>query len=349
MKHIVFSDYVNAWSIKKGLKKLGHDTYLVDNKNKLFKFINKKDIKKNDILFFTDENSLSLYVNKESNHFEPKFLDKKIFDDKLAFANYLEGIHETPIPSKPFNNKDNSYPYYLKCRHSWVNGKKLPRGYIIHSQANLKKALEQINNNEWDINWFFHQKLLNSNSENNISASGYFDYSDNKRNAIILTKKTIGSTKTMSTGAAIETVRDPANLIERTINILNKLKYKGPFELEFFYENKDDIYYILELNPRFWMQHGILIKHYNNAILKRYLYIEGENELYSQGIPEFKHLVWIDTTYLLYCLLKLNLHKVINLLTLKGKKNYFPNIQSSFYFLIIKYKKSILKRLKKNE
>ncbi|AOV08785.1 hypothetical protein [Sporosarcina ureilytica] len=332
MKNIVFTDYINAWSIKKGLKKLGLSLFSINKNTGFIPFIDKKKIRKYDTLFFTEENSLKNYVNSEKNKFEPRYFDIDLLDDKLTFAEFLKGIGEEPIPSRKLNSFEASYPFYLKCKHSWKDGVKLPRGFIVRNQTEVNSVIGEIEENNWNPDWFFHQKLLNSNTENNISASGYFDYKNNRRNAIIISKKTLGSTATMATGAVIETIRDPSNLIERTNYILNELKYQGPFELEFFYEVADDKYYVLELNPRFWMQHGIFIDLYDNALIKRYLQLDKEDDWYENGIPPFKHILWVDSLHIIFSLMRFRLKAVVNLFRIKGKKVFYPSIPVAVMF-----------------
>ena len=346
MKNIVFSDYINAWSIKKGLKRLGLNLSSLESNSNLFSFVSKEGIGENDTLFFTEENSLKEYINKKHNQFEPRYFDLELLDDKLTFANYLINIGEKPIPSRELKCLEDSYPFYLKCKHSWKDGVKLPRGFIVKNQIEVNKVIDEVNRNNWDVNWFFHQKLLNSSTENNISASGYFDYKNNNRNAIIISKKTLGSTDSMATGAVIETIRDPNNLIERTNIILNELKYQGPFELEFFYEEADNKYYVLELNPRFWMQHGIFIDLYNNALIKRYLHMDNEGDWYENGVPPFKHIIWVDSIHIIFSLLRFRVKPIINLLKLKGDKVFYPSIPVAIMYSLRKAKNIIINKLK---
>lgn len=346
MRNIVFSDYINAWSIKKGLKKLDLNLFSIEKNFNQILFVNKKEVEEDDVLFFTEENSLKEYINKSHNKFEPRYFDIELLDDKLTFANYLIGIGEEPIPSRELMSLEESYPFYLKCKHSWKDGVKLPRGYIVKNQMEINDVIAKVKGNGWDTNWFFHQKLLNSSSENNISVSGYFDYKNNNRNAIIVSKKTLGSTATMATGAVIETIKDPKDLIERSNYILNELEYQGPFELEFFYEEADNKYYVLELNPRFWMQHGIFIDLYDNALIKRYLHIDNEDDWYKNGVPPFKHILWVDSVHIVFLLLRLRMKSILNLMKLKGDKVFYPSIPVAIIFIQRKVINIIKNKLK---
>ncbi len=329
------------------MKKFGLDLFSIQKNTKLIPFIDKEKIKEVDTLFFTEENSLKEYVNNHNDYkFEPRYFNIELLDDKLEFANFLLGIEENPIPSRSLNTHESDYPFYLKCKHSWKDGMKLPRGFIVNNQNEVNDVIDEINDNQWDTDWFFHQKLLNSSIENNISTSGYFDYKNNNRNAIIISKKTHGSTSTMATGAVIETIKDPNNLIDRTNYILNELKYQGPFELEFFYEEADEQHYVLELNPRFWMQHGIFIDLYDNALIKRYLYKDKVDDWYEDGIAPYKHIIWVDSTHIIFSLLKFRLKPMLILLKLKGKKIFYPSIPTATGFCLRKVAKTIANKLK---
>src|SRR5690606_33114421 len=100
----------------------------------------------------------------------------------------------------------------------------------------------------------------------NYSTCGFFDAADPQRNAIIVTRRVLSAGGTIGTAAIVETLEDPAGLIGRTENILAQMGFQGPFELEFLYDDDTGKYYVLELNPRFWMQHGLFVDAYDNLL-----------------------------------------------------------------------------------
>ncbi|WP_035288384.1 hypothetical protein [Clostridium sp. KNHs214] len=349
MRYYVHSNHVNAWTLKKGLDKLGIQLECLSDKKELLPIVDRK-IEDNDVLFFTEEGSLFKYYEHQKLEFLPKEIDKNLIDDKVYFAEYINRIGEKPIPFTKIEGKPQEYPIYLKAKSSWINGRKIPRGYILNSEEDYMLALEEIKKNDFDIENFFYQKLLKSPMENNYSTCGFFDYKNTKRNMIIITRKVMGDAEKIATGSIIETVKDPENLLKRTHVILSDMKYQGPFELEFFYEEDDNEYYVLELNPRFWMQHGIFIEHYNNGLIKRYLNMDKEEEWYETETP-YKHIVWMDGLRYVKGYIKrkeynFDIYKQILLHEKKGelKVVFYPNKVEAAKFLIKNAFKKILKR-----
>lgn len=350
MNCFVFSNYINAWSINKALKKLNLGLEVISpNTGLLPKSIKKP--KKGDILFFTEESSMTKYVGLPDYRYYPKKMYLPI-DDKLAFSKYLENMGEQPVPYLELFDGANvpQFPFYIKARYSWKGSTKMPRGYICNNLSDYKNTLKKINDT-YNLSDFFIQKLLLSPIENNISCSGFFDYLKPNRNIFIVSRKLLGDSEKMPTGCIVETISDPSDLLSRTYNILMNLQYRGPFELEFYFENNN--YYVLEFNPRFWMQHGIFIDYYENSLIKRYLDLDIEDKSNFTNDNTFKHIIWCDAIYLISNLLLLNLKKVrlffkTILHTKKTDTNviFYPDITTAIVYTIKSIFKAIYKRLR---
>ncbi len=309
MANFVFSGFINAWSIREGLKKLGLEIECIFEENGILPKSSSQP-QSGDFLFFTEENNLIKYYNSNEYLFYPTDVSKALLDDKLLFAQFLENIAECPVPYKPVDmpfNNGISFPVYLKARHSWLNGRKLPRGYILWSETDLPKVKKLLIAQDLPLDYFFYQKLLQSSIINNLSVCGFFDYNSNISN-LIVTRKVLGDSSIMTTGALVETIEGYTELIERSKSILSKMRFKGPFELEFFYEINDDKYYVLELNPRFWMQHGIFVDHFDNVIIKNYLGLE---EVFATSDNEFKKIIWINSIDLMEAFINLRFKRLI--------------------------------------
>ena len=78
------------------------------------------------------------------------------------------------------------------------------------------------------------------------------------------------------------------------------MKYRGAFEMEFVLDEKSEEYKLIELNPRFWMQHGLIEEVTDCALIRRAV---GQD---PAEIPEkqLRHLYWINGTQAIYRLMK---------------------------------------------
>ena len=301
----MFSNYVNAWTIKKGLQELQLDLLCKSDESGLLECSGEIP-QFGDVLFFTEENSLkSFYESQHTYHFYPKGLPFSLIDDKLEFARALDKIGELPIPYGSIEVEPGLMPIYVKARHSWQDGYKLPRGYICKTPREYQNVIRKIAL-DYHLDWFFLQKLLPGPISNNISTCGFFDSLKPERNMIIVTKKIWSQQGKIGTGCIVQTIRDPRKLIERTANILSEFDFSGPFELEFFYDKKDDLYYVLELNPRFWMQHGLFVKYFNNGLIKRYLDLDTPEDWLDAGVQDNTLVTWFDNVALLTAVVKVS-------------------------------------------
>jgi len=296
-RHIVFGDYINAWSLQRGLKQLGKRLHQARPQA-----VAGDEIaivpRAGDVLYFTDERSLRQFLPRTDLHFLPRFSDLDI-DDKVCFYDWLSDFGEQIIPYSRDLNTPSVWPTLIKARHSWKGDRKLPRGFVCRTAEEFQHVRQQLPELGLSESDFCRQQFLPS-CEDVYSVCGHFDSRDNQRNAILVTRKTLTDSQDLGTGAVVDTVADPQDLVERTARILNGLRYHGPFELEFLYDQISQTYYVLELNPRFWMQHGIFIDGFDNIVIKRYLGIDDGSSV-AESAPD---VCWLNRVDLMIALLK---------------------------------------------
>jgi hypothetical protein len=302
MAYFVFSTYVNAWTLKKALGMLGHDLGCVAEKDGILPVSQAKP-RANDTLFFTEEDSLAKYLGKNEFRFLPKTM-KVPLDDKLAFSRMLRDLGERPVEFWESETPP-SFPAVLKCRHSWKEGRKLPRGYVCRDQGEFDRARAAIAEQGLPAELFFVERFIPGRVSKNVSTSGFFDVQNERRNLIVATKKLLGDADHLATGTAIETIDGCDDLVQRTVTILRHMNYRGPFELEFLYDESNESYYVLELNPRFWMQHGIFLTAYENRLAKLYLEEDKEEDWFVGKTP-YRPVVWLDAIQVLHAATKLD-------------------------------------------
>jgi hypothetical protein len=338
MNYFVFSNYINAWTIKEGVSRLGLTLEVMANPGLMP--VSKLKPSLGDTLFFTEEHNLQLFHGSNEYHFLPKHTEPRIIDDKLYFSEHTKAIGEKPVPSWEISSDPTRHapelPIYIKARHSWRGDQKLPRGYACHSEDERLGIFKEIEDKGWSLGMFFYQRLLQSPLINNISVSGFFDFQNEKRNLFLITRKLIGDVDKMATGLMVSTYPDPERLVNRSKYILGDMRYTGPFELEFFHEEKDHAYYLLEMNPRFWMQHGLFVSFLDNGLIKRYLGMDIERDWNHWSLPT-QPLLWVNNIAFLSSLIKLKLGILkIVLKTIKqgAKACFYPSFSVSFHYVL---------------
>jgi hypothetical protein len=302
MSNIVYSSHTNAYAICRGVQSLGLRICTSDM-NPVFPITPIDVDDKVFWLFFTEESSLRRALEGDiKGEFSPKNFPLDLLDNKWTFAEWLiqhprltQGLRHWSLEA----SKQVEFPCLLKAKHSWVDAKKLPRGWICHNQEELESHFLSLELMHLNKDHFFIQEWLGDKDCEVISVCGYYDFNDNDRNLTAVVKRIASHTDGLSCSAAIETIDDKWFLNEETKKILDALKFSGPFELEFLISGLN--IYVLELNPRFWMQHAIFLS-FGNGLIKRYLRVETPSDLELKELPP---IVWIDGLHILKSILKL--------------------------------------------
>jgi predicted ATP-grasp superfamily ATP-dependent carboligase len=164
------------------------------------------------------------------------------------------------------------------------------------------------------LEYFFLQEWLGEKNPRVVSVCGFHDSNDNSRNLVAIVERIASHSAGLSCSAAVQTIHDEWLLIEKTKKILNSLQFVGPYELEYLVVGSDT--FVLELNPRFWMQHAIFLLR-GNGLIKRYLGRETEEDKKNSQVDD---VVWVDSIHLLISIARLN----FSLLALVFKKYFEP-------------------------
>jgi hypothetical protein len=335
MKCLVFSSYINAYTIYKGVQRLGGTVYTTDLDSP-FPIPKNKKIEKADWLFFTEEASLRRALsNKLEGNYLPKKFPLNLLDNKWEFVSWLNSNNLAEAPKQWVLKESDqvAYPCFLKAKHSWVDSKKLPRGWLCNSSKEIKDRIAYLKSVELDTNFFFLQEWINDSQSLVISVCGFHDAQKNYRNLTAVVKHIkINSDVLIGSAIAVETINDKWNLTEKSISILNKLDFTGPFEMEFIVMDNKVLF--LELNPRFWLQHAIFLNN-GNGLIKRYLCLDNQQE---HLINKIDNVIWIDSINLIVSIIKLKtnfLTFVITKLFIKQKRFIiFPSLPIALYVVL---------------
>lgn len=300
MNCFVSTSHVNAWSIRKGLRQLGLECASLQPRAGLVPEATSAP-RRGDAIFFTEEDSLLRYLAAGSDgyHFYPRSVPVPP-DDKLAFADAMMAMGESPVPywaiADALPTAPPSLPVVVKSRFSWRNGRKLPRGWVCTTAGEYADAGLAMQRAGFSAEDFLIQEFMPDADV--VSTCGFFDALNHSRNLFLTTRKLLGQGGRLTTGVVVETIPDPGGLVSRTVAILDALRYRGPFEMEFVEDRRRGTYHVLELNMRFWMQHGLFIDGCGNRLLERYL-DRDEPRPDDPPLSADVRLVWVDRLALL--------------------------------------------------
>jgi hypothetical protein len=304
---LLHTSHLNAWSAGEAVRALGMSVRTTDAQPVFpIPVIGTSEAPLVERLLFTEERSLRKFldgpVGKATGY--PSEFPSELLDDKAATGLWLSAHGEVPIPFSVDPRAD-MYPKFLKCRHSWVDANSRPRGWICRNPRDEAMALARIKSNGWHESAYFSQMWLGDDAATVRSVCGFFDATRPERNLLLTTEKVLGYSAEASSSAVVATVADPGGLVERTSSILNQLEFTGPFELEFL-EHQGN-HYVIELNPRLWLQHGIFTP-YGNGLMKRCLDMDSEADWSQRLVPH--EALWVDSHWLLMRFLSLDLEKI---------------------------------------
>lgn len=367
---IIFGSYINACSIYQSLIFIGYDApiYVIDEVEgtKCLADIAAKKaivIKRsmqqpeeavnliNEIVpgnvtkhvFFTSEeylNAIKLAVQdgtlQNTIAFTGASIGNDVIFDRYSFYKFVDSLNCAVTPRTISSTEDPFLAFgerfVVRMKRSWQGSEKLPRLSIINGKAELKALEQEYAENGYTCDMWCYQELLSISDKHNISVCGWHDALF-KQYAV--TRKLMQHPPKTGNGDVVETTTDfPQYLLSIANTILNALDFAGPFELEFVFDLNENVYKVIELNPRYWMQHGLINSMTNHVLVRRNI---GESELKELSAKELPHRYWINTNQALFRLMKGQL----SILKYFVNSVRFPGIKASVMWAVHykKYKK----------
>ncbi|MEK8031864.1 hypothetical protein AACH06_13635 [Ideonella sp. DXS29W] len=305
---LAHSSWINAWTLRRACAGLDVDLRVPAGVRQLPLPVMPPQARA-EWQFFTEEASLRRALDGElDGRFLPERFPIALLDDKWAFADFLaqdatgpQGLAQWPL-DEPAGVR---FPLLLKGRHSWVGDRKLPRGWVCRSACELARWRSHLRVQGMQESWFFLQEWLGDNALQLLSVGGFFDADDESRNLAVVTLRVADyGDDGPSSSAALATIADSHGLIPAAEHVLRRLRYRGPYEFEFIIAGSRRL--ALELNPRFWMQHGLFVAA-GNGLVKRYL---GRETAEDRAAPPPQKLLWIDGSWLMRRLLRLDMQVI---------------------------------------
>ncbi len=143
------------------------------------------------------------------------------------------------------------------------------------------------------------QERLSIRNQDNVSICGW--YGPAVRH-LYCSRKVLQYPPKTGGGDVVELLPPPPGVREQAQAILAALEYDGPFELEFVFDERAGEFKVTELNPRFWLQHGLIEAVSGCALVGTGL---GRAPL-PVGAHERRLRYWVNPMYTAFRLLKLD-------------------------------------------
>jgi hypothetical protein len=153
--------------------------------------------------------------------------------------------------------------YRTRVWHTWRDLQRLPRGERIDSPEALERwRAEAAEAGLTDDEWGFQAQLSDA-PEDNVSVCGW--HGPHCQQYLVTRRRGVAS----GLGWWVQRILDPATLRQTTARVLEAFEYEGPFELEFVRDPDHGAFVVIELNPRFWMQHRLAQALTDHALVRR--------------------------------------------------------------------------------
>lgn len=256
------------------------------------------------ILFFTDESNLSAFNAALINGAIPdmrlfvgssKHLDTIL--DRLLFYKFVQERGLAHVP-RTISGREDPFAKFggqvvVRPRVSWSSPRNRQRVSIVSSPEALAKVLSVYRTAGLTPDDWCYQEVLSMDAVHNVSVCGWFDA---RHQHLFCTRKILQHPEPCGNGDVIEFLAEPPPyIIEQSNALLEALEYEGPFELEWVYDNSHRTYKIIELNPRFWMQHGLVDVISGGTVVRRYLGMDG---VLTAEFPQLRSVrYWVNPLY----------------------------------------------------
>jgi len=232
----------------------------------LMNFINNHEYK--GLLAFSERSTALICKHKDKFPSEVSipfgsFEDFNILNDKFSILKIASELH-IPTPKhikiesiEDLNNLKNiEFPIVLKCRKA-SGVKEALR--ICNSLDGLKIAYGELTSSQTQYSFFPNDKLVAEEFIEGKIYDGCFSVKKGVILASITQKRDWTIPPSGGFGARIITQNIP-ELIRYGEMLFDKIKWTGPAQLEFIYDENQNEYKLIEINPRFWGTIAISIK-----------------------------------------------------------------------------------------
>lgn len=214
--------------------------------------------------------------------------------DRYAFYEFVRERNLWEVPLTVAGDREPwavlGRPFLFRLRQSWEGLRRLERVRVIASEEELREVIREEEGADRRPGSWCYQEMLSTRPEDNVSVSGWHD----ERDQFYLVSRVVYRYPALrGTALVCELCGGHKDLEQAARGILNALEYEGPFEMEFVRDLRSGSFKVIELNPRFWLQHNLVQSADGYRILEKYL----GTRISSPGPRTYSS--WVNTAHAL--------------------------------------------------
>ena len=217
--------------------------------------------------------------------------------DRYEFCRFIETRRLASVPRTLRGDEDPfaafGESFIVRPRLSWFGVVQRERVKLVNGRAEHEAARKAFEARGLHVADLSYQELLSIRNQDNVSICGWFGPSVRH---LFCSRKVLQYPPKTGGGDVVERLPPPPGVMEQAQNILAALSYEGPFELEFVFDEKAGEFKVTELNPRFWLQQGLIEAVSGRALVSTYLEREPQPTTESERALRF----WVNPLYTVF-------------------------------------------------
>ena len=179
--------------------------------------------------------------------------------DRYEFCRFIETRRLAAVP-RTIRGEEDPFAafgdaFIVRPRLSWFGVAQRERVKLVRGRAEFAAALKSYASRGLQPADLSFQELLSIRNQDNVSISGWYGPGAEH---LYCSRKVLQYPAKTGGGDVVELLAPPAGVLEKAKAILAALAYEGPFELEFVFDEAAGDFKVTELNPRFWLQQGLI-------------------------------------------------------------------------------------------
>lgn len=223
--------------------------------------------------------------------------------DRYEFCRFIESRGLASVPRTIRGDEDPfaafGESFIVRPRLSWFGVTQRERVKLVKGPRSFEGARKDYAARGLGAADLSYQELLSIRNQDNVSVCGWHG-ADIRH--LYCTRKVLQYPPRTGGGDVVELLAPPPGVMEQARGILAALSYEGPFELEFVFDEGAGEFKVTELNPRFWLQHGLVEAVSGSALVQACLGAVPQEPSTAERDLRF----WVNPMYAAFRALKLD-------------------------------------------